>query len=81
MADADVDPLGHQTGGEAHEMGSIPQLNLQNDSTDQAYPISFSQPFDDPVTSKGPVVKVREPRFVAVDGEISGKSHNETNVE
>lgn len=81
MTEANSDPLGHRIAGEAHEMGSIPQLSVQNATNDLAYPISFTHPFDDPTTEKPPVSQVRGPQFVAVDGEIGGNSHNETNVE
>lgn len=93
MATADVDrrPVAPM------ELSNIPQINLQSDSPDLSRSTSFQPdpaygPSGDGVSStptKGGLTATgraqdghtKKPQFVARDGAIGGKSHNETNVE
>lgn len=72
-------------------LSSIPQINLQSDSPDLSRSASFqphpeydsSTPTTDGLTGteKTQGGRNKKPQFVARDGAIGGKSHNETNVE
>ncbi|KAI7776077.1 hypothetical protein LA080_005851 [Diaporthe eres] len=79
------------------ELSNIPQINLQSDSPDLSRSTSFqpdpgygpsgdevsSTPKTDGLTGTGRAQDghTKKPQFVARDGAIGGKSHNETNVD
>lgn len=79
------------------ELSNIPQINLQSDSPDLSRSTSFqpdpgygpnghevsSTPTTSGLTGTGRTQDghTKKPQFVARDGAIGGKSHNETNVE
>lgn len=93
MATADVD---HSPVAPV-ELTNIPQINLQSDTPDLSRSKSFqadpgyrsnshdvsSKPTTNGQTETGRPqdAHTKKPQFVARDGAIGGKSHNETNVE
>lgn len=93
MAAADVD---HRLVAPV-ELSNIPQINLQSDTPDLSRSTSFqldpgygssghevsSTPTTGGLTGNGRTQDghTKKPQFVARDGAIGGKSHNETNVE
>ncbi|KAJ0114860.1 hypothetical protein J7T55_004602 [Diaporthe amygdali] len=96
-ADVDHRPVAGDPGQVVVELSSIPQINLQSDSPDLSRSASFqlnpgsgprshegsSTPTTDGLLAPGATQdgQFRKPRFVARDGAIGGKSHNETNVD
>ncbi|KAK2602934.1 hypothetical protein N8I77_009429 [Diaporthe amygdali] len=96
-ADVDHRPVAGDPGQVVVELSNIPQINLQSDSPDLSRSASFQlNPGSGPRSHEGSSTpttggllapeatqdgQFRKPRFVARDGAIGGKSHNETNVD
>lgn len=76
MTAVDNDALSFRVADEAPEKGGIPQINLEHDSVDSSHLGA-----EESTALEPPVVESREPRFVSLDGEVNGNSHNQTSVE